>query len=188
MVPNATLHHFTHPDWWEDRGGFEREANLPAFLSYCRFCAATWGRRVKMWCTFNEPTCALVCGWLIGAHPPGKMLQFGLMGHVLCNMMKAHGAAYREMKAQEGCADLQIGLVHHHVEFMPASPLWVHLRPLCWWGTYWWGRDTVLHFLQTGEFTWHVPLWGKSALPPASSCPLLLCCRASASGRCLDCC
>eukprot|EP00892_Ulva_mutabilis_P001999 jgi/Ulvmu1/117/UM001_0121.1 len=162
MVPNATLHHFVHPDWWEARGGFEKEANLPAFLEYCRFCAATWGPRVKMWSTFNEPTCALVCGWLIGAHPPGKILQIGLMGHVLCNMMKAHAAAYTQMKEQPDCSDLQIGLVHHHVEFMPSSPWWVWLRPLCWWGTFWWGRDTVLHFLQTGEFTWHVPLWGKT--------------------------
>ena len=175
MVPNATLHHFTHPDWWEDRGGFEREENLPAFLEYCRFCAATWGRRVKMWCTFNEPTCALVCGWLIGAHPPGKLMQFGLMGRVLCNILKAHAAAYTLMKAQPGCEDLQIGLVHHHVEFMPSSPWWAWLRPLCWWGTFWWGRDTVLHFLQTGEFTWHVPLWGKSAhLPPPRRRPCVL--------------
>ena len=82
---------------------------------------------------------------------------------VLHNILLSHADACAAMKALPGCGDLQIGLVHHHVEFMPANPSWFWLRPLCWWGTFWWGRDTVLQFMLTGKFEWFVPLWGKSA-------------------------
>lgn len=34
MVPLATLHHFVHPQWFEDAGGFEREANIDFFLQW----------------------------------------------------------------------------------------------------------------------------------------------------------
>jgi hypothetical protein len=88
---------------------------------------------------------------------------------VLCNVMKSHVAAYDAMKALPGCDDLQIGLVHHHVEFMPSDPKWFWVRPLCWWGNFWWGRDTVLNFLRTGRFEWWVPLCGKSA---PFTCPM----------------
>ncbi|MEC8399131.1 MAG: family 1 glycosylhydrolase, partial [Candidatus Thermoplasmatota archaeon] len=33
--PVVTLHHFTHPDWWEAKGGFADRTNIPAFVAYC---------------------------------------------------------------------------------------------------------------------------------------------------------
>jgi hypothetical protein len=88
---------------------------------------------------------------------------------VLLNILRAHTAAYTAMKSVPGAEDIQIGMVHHHIEFMPVNPKHWWIKPLAWWGTYWWGRDTVLHFMQTGEFDWFVPLWGRSA------CPALAC-------------
>ena len=82
MVPNATLHHFTHPDWWEEMGAFEKGKNISAFVDFCVLCAREFGQRIRLWATFNEPTCYLVCGYLIGAHPPGKLMSFSLMGRV----------------------------------------------------------------------------------------------------------
>ena len=32
--PMPTLHHFSHPSWWEEKGGFADERNLVDFLSY----------------------------------------------------------------------------------------------------------------------------------------------------------
>ncbi len=56
MEPMATMHHFTHPQWFEDLGGFEREENIPYFVEYCKRLFAMFGRRIKLWATFNEPT------------------------------------------------------------------------------------------------------------------------------------
>ena len=111
-----------------------------------------------------------ICARWHGSMSPSIAQQQGKCTlQVLLNMLKAHAAAYKAMKAVPGCADIQIGFVHHHVEFMPVNPKHWWIKPLAWWGTFWWGRDTVLHFLQTGEFEWHVPLWGRSAHLPLQS-------------------
>jgi beta-glucosidase/6-phospho-beta-glucosidase/beta-galactosidase len=82
MVPSATLHHFVHPLWWHKKGAFEKEKNIPAFVNYCALAAKHFGPRITLWCTFNEPTCALVCGYIIGAHPPGKVMALRQAGRV----------------------------------------------------------------------------------------------------------
>ena len=34
ITPLATLHHFVHPQWFEDIGAFEKEDNIPLFLTW----------------------------------------------------------------------------------------------------------------------------------------------------------
>lgn len=34
ITPLATLHHFVHPMWFEKLGAFEKEANIPLYLSW----------------------------------------------------------------------------------------------------------------------------------------------------------
>lgn len=36
MEPLATLHHFVHPQWFEELGGFEKEENIPLFMAWVR--------------------------------------------------------------------------------------------------------------------------------------------------------
>ena len=38
LEPLATLHHFTHPQWFEDIGAFEKEKNIAHFLTYTGTC------------------------------------------------------------------------------------------------------------------------------------------------------
>ncbi|GLI68921.1 hypothetical protein VaNZ11_013340, partial [Volvox africanus] len=59
LEPNATLWHFVHPTWFEDAGGFTKEENIPAFVEYCKRCFRWFGTRIRLWATFNEPTCYL---------------------------------------------------------------------------------------------------------------------------------
>lgn len=56
LEPMSTLHHFTHPQWFEAMGAFESEANLPHFVHFCQRVFAEFGHKVKFWATFNEPT------------------------------------------------------------------------------------------------------------------------------------
>lgn len=68
IVPNATLHHFVHPAWFEDIGGFTKEANVPIFVEWARTAYRLFGKRIQLWATFNEPTCHTFCrqGALLG--------------------------------------------------------------------------------------------------------------------------
>ena len=34
ITPLATLHHFVHPQWFEDLGAFEKEENIPLYLTW----------------------------------------------------------------------------------------------------------------------------------------------------------
>ena len=36
IEPNATLHHFTHPIWFEDAGAFQKAENIEAFVEYAK--------------------------------------------------------------------------------------------------------------------------------------------------------
>jgi beta-glucosidase/6-phospho-beta-glucosidase/beta-galactosidase len=56
IEPNATLHHFTHPQWFEDLGGFEKEENIPLFVEWSVKAVQLFGDRITFWSTFNEPT------------------------------------------------------------------------------------------------------------------------------------
>ena len=35
MQPNVTLHHFVHPQWFEDKGAFTDETNIKYFVDFC---------------------------------------------------------------------------------------------------------------------------------------------------------
>lgn len=128
LVPFATLHHFTHPGWFEDLGAFENDDNISIFVDYCTTIVSKFRERIKFWTTFNEPTCYMFASYLAGAHAPGKMFRFLTAGFVLKNILKAHIVAYEAIKAVEGGQNLQVGLVHHHTKFEAFGEGVMHLH------------------------------------------------------------
>jgi len=87
-----TIHHFTEPLWFVDmvmtlqdsfidiamltnpcagQGGFEKESNLKHLVHFAEKIFTEYNRKVKWWCTINEPAvyafsgkilCVCVCG------------------------------------------------------------------------------------------------------------------------------
>lgn len=162
LVPNATLWHFTHPTWFDKKGGFTKEENIPDFVRYSCKCFELFGPRIKLWATFNEPTCAMFLGWIVGIAPPGRIMDLVGAGRFLSTMLKAHVAAYRAIKAMPGGAQAQVGLVSHHITFeaLGTGMLYGVAKVLSDWMTYWWGWDVVEHWMLTGEFVWKLPVLG----------------------------
>jgi len=79
---------------------FTQTSNMPT----CRH----FGSKVKLWATFNEPGVMGFCGWIYGTFPPAKTIQWATAGRHMCNMLRAHTAAYQAIKAMPGvviCAD-----------------------------------------------------------------------------------
>jgi len=72
------------------------------FVEWSRTAFRLFGSRISLWCTFNEPTCTTFCGFIVGLHPPGELLSLVTAGHVICNMLRAHTAAYFAIKALPG--------------------------------------------------------------------------------------
>jgi beta-glucosidase len=119
IEPMITLHHFTDPLWFEDRGGFLQDDSPEIFAGFAEEVVGRLGPKVKLWATFNEPTVYAMMGYLTGVFPPA-LKDAEKAGAVLGNLMRAHTAAYRRIKRVEPSA--QVGLVAAIACYDPARP------------------------------------------------------------------
>lgn len=62
----VTLHHFSHPTWFDDMGGFLKEENVSVFLDFAKYVVKNLGDLVSDWCTINEPNVFAVNCYFLG--------------------------------------------------------------------------------------------------------------------------
>jgi len=150
LQPMATLHHFTQPVWWEERGGFEREENIQDWVDFSTRMFALLSDRVEWWCTINEPAVFTTMGYVLGEFPPG-VRSFKRARNVALNMMRAHARCYQSLKAMDRGKHCQIGLVKNINLFDPYRR----------WNPVHWGQALLLNGMfntcwlkgiQTGRF------------------------------------
>jgi beta-glucosidase len=146
----VTLHHFVHPQWFEELGAFEKEKNIKYFVRFCKKVYETVGDIVDFWCTINEPTVLVLQGYFRGVFPPGKMNPV-LGFKVLRNLMKAHTDVYLALKKMAGKKDIVIGFSHAYLKFEHHNPLNILERTPGYLFNYIL-NDTVLEFCATGNF------------------------------------
>jgi beta-glucosidase len=113
----VTLHHFTHPRWFEARGGF-LDAEAPRlFYHYARQAVRALGDLVTDWVTFNEPNVCAAFGYLFGEFPPGRVNELnGALG-AFAAMMRTHALAYEAIHKEQPGA--RVGMAVHYVVFEP---------------------------------------------------------------------
>jgi len=88
-----TLHHFTNPDWFILKKGWEKGRNRKYFLRYVEYAVENLGDLVDFWVTINEPDVYVFCSYFNGWWPPMK--KSTLLGFkVFWNLAKSHKAAY----------------------------------------------------------------------------------------------
>jgi beta-glucosidase len=121
LRPMLTLHHFSSPIWFSERGGWTAAEAPDAFLRFVRRVVDELGDLVDLWCTINEPNIYAANGWLVGEFPPGRKGDVVGMWRVLANMRRAHLAAYRAI--HERLPDAGVGLSHHRFLFLPEREL-----------------------------------------------------------------
>lgn len=119
MTPMATLHHFVHPQWFEDKGAFENKKNIKYFKDFAKLVFNRYSSKINLWCTINEPTVYLFQGYLRGVFPPGKKGNIAGALTVLENLLQAHTEVYYELKALPNGQEAQIGIVHQYLMFEP---------------------------------------------------------------------
>ncbi|XP_060102209.1 cytosolic beta-glucosidase-like [Heteronotia binoei] len=94
VAPMVTLYHFDLPQCLEDRGGWRSGATVEAFDAYARFCFRTFGDRVKLWITINEPYIVAELGYEKGTMAPG-IREPGTGAYLSAHhMIRAHAAAW----------------------------------------------------------------------------------------------
>lgn len=109
----VTLYHFDLPQALQDQGGWKSPKIVTLFDGYARFCFQTFGNRVKLWITINEPYVCAKLGHEDGIHAPGLKepgIAAYLVGH---NMLRAHAMAWHSYNSfyrpnQKGAVSLAI--------------------------------------------------------------------------------
>lgn len=156
IEPMITLHHFSHPLWFEQLGAFEKEENIKYFLEFSKLVFSRYRDRVKYWVTLNEPNVFVTSGYFNTHFPPGKA-DSKLGAEVLKNMLKAHVEVYRALKPPEvGPTNIQIGLATSIFQFEPVRRWhlgdWAIARISS--NTF---NESVLGFFRTGTMNFYVP-------------------------------
>src|SRR6056297_995739 len=139
IEPFVTLWHFTLPQWFAKRGGFERADAPQVFARYCAFVAKELGDLCTHFSTMNEPNVFASNGWLRGSWPPFKRFSATdlvsitnsgnnfedkadkgiknvfLYRRVMRHLALAHNAAYTAIKSVS--PKTQVSVVKHVIVF-----------------------------------------------------------------------
>ena len=155
LTPVVTLHHFTHPIWFEDLGGFEKEENIKHYLEFSEIVFNKLSDLVPYWCTINEPAVYVSQGYFNGVFPPGKKDPV-LAGYVMKNLLNAHVRVFRHLKSLPNGKNVQIGLVKNITQFDPLRRWhildWYFSRILNDIFT-----NNTIDLLSTGNFNFYLP-------------------------------
>ncbi|WP_218017203.1 glycoside hydrolase family 1 protein [Rhodococcus marinonascens] len=119
LIGFVTLHHFTLPTWFSERGGWLAPDAISTFERYCRVVTAELGDLMPYVCTINEPQMIALHGYLEGYHPPAMTnpILWRRVGRVL---LEAHQAAVRAVRAEAPSS--KSGLVVQLPLLAPARP------------------------------------------------------------------
>ncbi|HVO78831.1 MAG TPA: family 1 glycosylhydrolase, partial [Candidatus Bathyarchaeia archaeon] len=115
--PLVSLHHFTHPLWFERMQGFLAAEAPRLFERYTRRVVNSLGDLCQDWVTFNEPNVYCAMGYAVGLFPPGRRGELFTSMKVLAGVLRAHGRAYRAIHELQPGAN--VGWAHNYVVFQP---------------------------------------------------------------------
>jgi beta-glucosidase len=96
MTPIICLHHFSEPLWLAEQGGWEWDEAPGLFNVYARKMVEALKEYCTTWLTLNEPNLFAFYANLMGQFPPGKR-DLEPAFRVMCNLVRAHAAAYRSI-------------------------------------------------------------------------------------------
>ncbi|MFB0561083.1 MAG: glycoside hydrolase family 1 protein [Candidatus Lokiarchaeia archaeon] len=125
ITPMVDLHHFTHPIWLEDKGGWLNPESVDLFERYTRVVVEALGDLIPFYCTICEPMMVALMGYLTGMHAPGKR-DYSDYITVGKHMLKAHGKCYHAI--HETVKDTgfktkpRVGIVKHLFYYEPLDP------------------------------------------------------------------
>jgi len=93
LEPVVTLHHFTNPVWFSQKGGWANFKLRKYFLRFVEKIVGEFSGEVKFWITINEPLVYSSHAYLLGVWPPRERSLFKT-AKVTLNMAQAHIQAY----------------------------------------------------------------------------------------------
>jgi len=114
IKPIVTLHHFTNPFWFMDKGGWLNPRSVDYFIVYLKTVVESLKNKVDTWLIFNEPLVYIYNGFLNGLWPPGKKSLTDAR-KALKHILRAYLVGYQEINHiyRSALAKPQISLAKH---------------------------------------------------------------------------
>lgn len=116
IEPFVTLHHFTLPVWFADKGGFEKEENIFYFVRFTNKIFGEYHNLVKFWLTINEPLIYASQGYFKGIWPPQRR-NLILLLKIIKNLVFSHRRIYEHFRKLD--SNTKIGVAHNLCFFEP---------------------------------------------------------------------
>mgnify|MGYP003289681746 CR=1 FL=1 len=114
----VTLHHFSNPIWFEEKGGFKnKDYSKECFDRYTTYVVKNLKDLITDWCTINEPNVYATSCFLFGEWINEEKNFFTTM-KVLRNMCRCHMSAYNIIHDLEKSA--KVGIALNINTFVPA--------------------------------------------------------------------
>ncbi len=117
-----TLHHFSHPQWFEEKGQWKNKKSVFYFKRFVRKVVEVLGDDVSEYCTINEPNVFVNDSFMDGKYPPGdKDNTFGYF-KASKHLIKAHLECYdliHKMRNERGYTDTKVGIAIHIAHMEP---------------------------------------------------------------------
>lgn len=88
-----TLHHFTNPIWFAEKGSWESRRAPYYFNRFTEKIVQEYKNKIDLWCTINEPNVYASNSFLRGQWPPQKKSVWSYW-RVTRHLAKAHRLAY----------------------------------------------------------------------------------------------
>ena len=118
ILPNITLNHWDYPQALQEAGGWPNRDSVGWFVDYARVVFDTFGDRVRLWTTHNEPWVISFNGYAKGVHAPG-ICDYSRAYQAAHHLLLSHGKAVQLFR--QGGYQGEIGIVLNLSHFEPAS-------------------------------------------------------------------
>jgi len=99
IEPYITMYHWDLPEALQEKGGWVNPEIINWFAEYASVISKAYSDRVTNFITLNEPQCFSGISFLHGDHAPAVKLDFKDQFLQVHNMLRAHGAAVRALRA-----------------------------------------------------------------------------------------
>lgn len=128
IEPLVTLHHFSQPQWFEEKGAWLNKASVQYFIRFVDKIVDAIGHLVSDYCTINEPNVFCTDTYMDNKYPPGYKDQTGYYFKASKNLIMSHLEAYQLIHRKRraiGYKDTQVGIAMHlaHMEVKGSNPL-----------------------------------------------------------------
>ena len=127
IEPFVTLWHWTHPIWFQEKGGWESPDAVSTFLKYVETIAKEFNGLVTYWIPLNEAGMWAADAYLFGRHPPGERSIAALV-RVYFTLIRAHGRAYRMLKSVNSANEVGIAESMEYMAHALLRPLFDYFR------------------------------------------------------------